>query len=82
MNKKNIFKLAKNNQRENLENYLRPQWSWKTIIFIISTIALLTLVTIDLEINFINLFNCWKYRKILISKKTLKFRSNKIIRLK
>jgi len=62
MNNKNIFKLTENNQKENLEKYLRPQWSWKTITFIISTIALLTVVTIDLEINFINLFtDSFKY---------------------
>ena len=56
MNNKNIFKLDENNQNGSLEKHLRPQWSWKTFIFIILTIALLTLVTIDLEINFINLF--------------------------
>ena len=56
MNNKNIIKLTENNQKENLEKYLRPQWSWKTITFIISAFILLTVVTIDLEINFINLF--------------------------
>ena len=56
MNDKNIIKLTENNHKENLEKYLRPQWSWKTITFIISTFILLTVVTIDLEINFINLF--------------------------
>ena len=49
-------------EHKKLEKYLRPQWSWKTITFIILTIALLTLVTIDLEINFINLFtDSFKY---------------------
>ena len=62
MNNKKIIKLTENNQKENLEKYLRPQWSWKTIIFITSTITLLTVVTIDLEINFINLFtDSFKY---------------------
>ena len=62
MNNKNIFKLPENNQKEDLEKYLRPQWSWKTITFISLTIILLTLVTIDLEINFINLFtDSFKY---------------------
>jgi len=59
---KNISKIAEINQKENLEKLLRPQWSWKTFVFIISTILLLTAVTIDLEINFINLFsNSFKY---------------------
>ncbi len=62
MSNKNITKLTENNQKENLEKYLRPQWSWKTITFIISTLILLTVVTIDLEINFINLFtDSFKY---------------------
>tara|TARA_B100000795_G_scaffold224933_1_gene180520 strand:- start:13891 stop:14721 length:831 start_codon:yes stop_codon:yes gene_type:complete len=62
MSNKNIIKLTENNQKENLEKYLRPQWSWKTITFIISTLILLTVVTIDLEINFINLFtDSFKY---------------------
>ena len=69
MNNKNIFKLAENNQSENLEKHLRPQWSWKTFIFIISSIILLTLVTIDLEINFINLFtDSFKYFADIISR--------------
>ena len=69
MNNKNIFKLTKNNPKENLEKYLRPQWSWKTITFIISTIALLTVVTIDLEINFINLFtDSFKYFADILSR--------------
>ena len=59
---KNISKITEINQKENLEKLLRPQWSWKTFVFIISTILLLTAVTIDLEINFINLFsNSFKY---------------------
>ena len=52
-----IFKLTTKNQDEDLEKFLRPQWSWKTYIFIISSILILTLVIIDLEINFINLFS-------------------------
>ena len=45
MNNKNIFKLAENNQSENLEKHLRPQWSWKTFIFIISSIILVVLIS-------------------------------------
>ena len=45
-----------NEDYQKFEKYLRPQWTWKTLIFIISGILLLTFITIDLEINFINLF--------------------------
>tara|TARA_Y100000389_G_scaffold199355_1_gene237579 strand:+ start:758 stop:1612 length:855 start_codon:yes stop_codon:yes gene_type:complete len=52
-----ITSLTTNENKADLEKYLRPQWSWKTFIFIISTILLLTLVSIDLEINYISLFS-------------------------
>tara|TARA_B110000196_G_C21145766_1_gene666529 strand:+ start:2218 stop:3048 length:831 start_codon:yes stop_codon:yes gene_type:complete len=65
----NVIKLSKNDKKEKLEKYLRPQWSWKTLIFIISTILLLTIVTIDLEINFIDLFsNSLKYFADILSR--------------
>jgi len=44
-----------NEEHKKFEKYLRPQWSWKTFIFIVSSVLLLTFVTIDLEINFINI---------------------------
>lgn len=47
--------LAKS--KTDLEKNLRPQWTWKTFIFIFSTIILLTTVSIDLEVNFISLFS-------------------------
>jgi len=54
--------IDKNNQKKRLEKYLRPQWSWKVLVFVILLITLLTLITIDLEINLINLFsNSFKY---------------------
>ena len=52
-----IINLTTNENKANFEKYLKPQWSWKTFIFIISTISLLTLVSIDLEINYISLFS-------------------------
>jgi phosphonate transport system permease protein len=55
-NNKNI-NLASNKNKVDLEKYLKPQWSWKTFVIIILTILLLTLVSIDLEINFISLFS-------------------------
>ena len=52
-----IYNLNTNKNKNELEKHLRPQWSWKTFVVIISTILLLTLVSIDLEINFISLFS-------------------------
>ena len=45
-----------NKEYKKFEKYLRSQWSWRTFVFITSGILLLTLIIIDLEINFINLF--------------------------
>ena len=36
MKKENIIKLEVNNEKKNLEKYLRPQWTWKTYFFILS----------------------------------------------
>jgi len=52
-----IVNLTTNKNKTELEKHLRPQWSWKTLVFIVSTIVLLTIVSIDLEINFISLFS-------------------------
>ena len=57
MEKENILKLEINNKKKQLEKYLRPQWSWRTYVFIFSLISALTLVVIDLEINFLELFS-------------------------
>ena len=54
---KHIFKLEKNNKTKHLERYLRPQWTWRTYIFIFSLIFLLAFIIIDLEIDFIVLFS-------------------------
>ena len=53
---KNILKLKINNKNKDLENYLRPQWSWKTVIFIVLFCSILVFVITDLEIDFIKLF--------------------------
>ena len=53
----NIFKLEINNKTRHLEKYLRPQWTWKTHVFILSLLAALIFVVVDLEINFIKLFS-------------------------
>jgi phosphonate transport system permease protein len=57
MSEDKIINLTTNKKKTELEEYIRPQWSWKTFVFIISIILLLTLVTIDLKINFISLFS-------------------------
>ena len=57
MTNKNIFKLEIDNKSKHLEKYIKPQWSWKTYIFIISLISVLSITVIDLEINFLQLFS-------------------------
>ena len=60
--KNNILKLEINNKAKHLEKYLKPQWTWRTHLFIISLVAALTFTIIDLEVNFIELFtNSSKY---------------------
>ncbi len=52
----NILKLKVENKNKHLEKYIRPQWTWKTYLFIFALISSLIFVTIDLEINFVELF--------------------------
>ena len=52
---KNILELKVDNKNKNLEKYLRPQWSWKTLIFIVLFSSALVFVVKDLEIDFIKL---------------------------
>jgi phosphonate transport system permease protein len=52
---KNILKLQIDNKDKNFEKYLKPQWSWKTFIFIVLFCFALIFVVKDLEINFIKL---------------------------
>tara|TARA_B100001059_G_scaffold14204_1_gene11449 strand:- start:1103 stop:1933 length:831 start_codon:yes stop_codon:yes gene_type:complete len=69
MSDNKIVSLNSNKNRTNYEKYLRPQWSWKTFVFIILTILMLTLVSIDLEINFITLFsNSFNYFGDILSR--------------
>ena len=44
-------------QTKHLESYIRPQWGWKTFALISSFVSVLSLVVIDLEINFLKLFS-------------------------
>jgi len=57
MSENKIVNLKIKNNKSDLDQYLRPQWTWKTFIFIISSILLLVLVSVDLKLNFINLFS-------------------------
>ena len=48
------LKVLENNNR--YEKYIRPQWTWKTYASILILIITLTLITYDLEIDFVELF--------------------------
>jgi len=62
MNNHKIVNLKTNKSKNNLEQHLRPQWTWKTFAFVISIILLLVLVSIDLKLNFVSLFtDSFKY---------------------
>jgi len=52
---KNIFELKVDNKDKNFENYLKLQWSWKTLIFIVLFSSALVFVVKDLEVDFIKL---------------------------
>ncbi len=52
---KKILQLKINNKDKDFENYLRPQWSWKTLVTIAIFSFVLIFVVRDLEIDFIKL---------------------------
>ena len=52
---KNILELKVNNKVKNLESYLKPQWSWKTLISVVLFCSILVFIVKDLEIDFIKL---------------------------
>ena len=52
---KKILQLKINNKDKDFENYLRPQWSWKTLVTIGIFSFVLVFVVNDLEIDFIKL---------------------------
>ena len=55
--KKNILELKIDNKDKYLENYLKPQWSWKTLISIVLFCSILLFIFQDLEIDFIILIS-------------------------
>jgi phosphonate transport system permease protein len=57
------------NKQKFLESYIKPQWGWYTYISIISLIGLTTIVTIDLNIDPLQLFqNTYFYFTDVISR--------------
>ena len=52
---KKILQLKIDNKDKDFENYLRPQWSWKTLVTIAIFSFVLIFVVKDLEIDFIKL---------------------------
>ena len=52
---KNVLELKVDNRNKDLESYLKPQWSWKTLISIVLFCSILVFVIKDLEIDFIKL---------------------------
>ena len=54
---KNILELKVVNKDKNFEKYLRPQWSWKTFIFIVLFSSALVFVVKDLEVDFFKLIS-------------------------
>ena len=57
MNNSKIISLNNQKKTSDLKKYLRSQWTWKTFLTIGLTILILTIVSIDLEINYITLFS-------------------------
>jgi len=51
----NILKLKVNNKYKDLEKYLKPQWSWKTLTSIVLFSFILVFIVEDLEIDFFKL---------------------------
>lgn len=52
---KNILKLKIDNKDKNFKKYLKPQWSWKTLAFLVLFFFALIFVAKDLEVDFIGL---------------------------
>ena len=52
---KNILELKVNNKNKDFESYLKPQWSWKTLVSILLFGFILVFIIKDLDIDFIKL---------------------------
>ena len=53
---KNIYELKVDNKDKNLERYLRPQWSWKSLIFIVLFSLLLGLFAYLKKIKILEIY--------------------------
>ena len=53
--KKNVLELKVNNKDKEFENLLKPQWSWKTFIFLVLFCSILVFIVNDLELDFFKL---------------------------
>ena len=53
--KKNVLELKVDNKDKEFENLLKPQWSWKTLIFIVLFCSILVFIVNDLELDFFKL---------------------------
>ncbi len=51
------LKINKNYKDNELKKFLKPQWSWKTLISIVLFFSILTFIINDLEIDFIKLIS-------------------------
>jgi len=66
---RNVIKLKVDNKNKDLESYLKPQWSWKTLTTIGIFSFILVFVVNDLEINFIKLVtDSSKYFRDILSR--------------
>jgi phosphonate transport system permease protein len=66
---KNILELKVNNKNKDFESHLKPQWSWKTLIFIVLFCSILVFIVKDLEIDFIKLVSdSSKYLRDILSR--------------
>jgi len=52
---KKILKLKIDNRDQELANFLKPQWSWKTFLFVFLFCFIILFIIKDLEIDFIKL---------------------------
>ncbi|MFC1668987.1 phosphonate ABC transporter, permease protein PhnE [Spirochaetota bacterium] len=52
-----------------LRSYVRPQWGWKTYLFIFITTVILVVTAIHLKLDFVNvILNAWKYISDTVSR--------------
>ena len=65
---RNVIKLKVDNKDKDLATYLKPQWSWKTLITIGIFSFILVFIVNDLEIDFIKFNDVDVVRHSLVRK--------------